>query len=262
MTAQTKSETQALAVRLKRAYDGLKDASYRVERVNARRWKVTNTTGLYHVERTDERWTCSCPDFGNRGLTCKHIFMVFLHEKAKRGVSIEDAYERIRSALQDEPTASRAIGDAVAILEANPAAVKPQGSNAWRVEVSRLPGHPEQVGTYTVQRRDGRWSCSACGATECAHALAVQIDAVIRRGWAVAPLSAARLLLEQRDRQAQTHSLSEAEDAPEANGEDGALEALVAAIREQNDLLREIVSLLRSLQNSPSQSRRHHSRAA
>ncbi len=189
-------QTQALVNRLDRAYQGLQDGLYTVKRVKDH-WQVVNTRGTYTVSKTSEGWTCSCPDFENRRLSCKHIFMVYLHEKVARGMSLDEARDRLRRTLLScEPTSASedAWEQAIAILEAHPAAVTRQGPATWTVRVAHLPDHREWEGTYTVQRLKEGWACSACGNRECAHALAVQMDALLRRGLATAPLRAARLL--------------------------------------------------------------------
>src|SRR6266852_2347450 len=36
----------------------------------------TGNGNIYRVESVHELWTCSCPDFENRHIACKHIYAV------------------------------------------------------------------------------------------------------------------------------------------------------------------------------------------
>lgn len=49
-----------------------------IERVSLNNYRVSSQSGhgLYEVRKiaTEHRWTCSCPDYSNRAVKCKHIF--------------------------------------------------------------------------------------------------------------------------------------------------------------------------------------------
>ena len=49
-----------------------------IERIDARNYRVKSQSGngWYHVRKEGGEWKCECPDFGNRGVVCKHIFAV------------------------------------------------------------------------------------------------------------------------------------------------------------------------------------------
>src|ERR1700691_1521908 len=49
-----------------------------VQRVDAHAYKVRSQTRdtAYDVQSGELGWLCSCPDFGFRGMKCKHIFAV------------------------------------------------------------------------------------------------------------------------------------------------------------------------------------------
>jgi hypothetical protein len=51
--------------------------------VSSGRWLVANGRGAtYNVARTQDGWSCSCPDFTHRNVRCKHIFAAYLAQRA------------------------------------------------------------------------------------------------------------------------------------------------------------------------------------
>ena len=63
-----------------------------IKKVKLGLWNVASQTGVgkYDVTRPNRKWKCSCPDFENRQLPCKHIYAVQFSLKLKGSVK-EDA---------------------------------------------------------------------------------------------------------------------------------------------------------------------------
>jgi hypothetical protein len=69
--------------RLQRAVEALGSGEMKVFAVSSGRWLVANGRGAtYNVARTQDGWSCSCPDFTHRNVRCKHIFAAYLAEKS------------------------------------------------------------------------------------------------------------------------------------------------------------------------------------
>jgi hypothetical protein len=69
--------------RLQRAVEGLGSGEMKVFAVSSGRWLVANGRGAtYNVARTQDGWSCSCPDFTHRNVRCKHIFAAYLAQRA------------------------------------------------------------------------------------------------------------------------------------------------------------------------------------
>ena len=68
--------------RLQRAVEALKSGEMKVFAVSRGRWLVASGQATYNVARTQDGWSCSCPDFTQRHVRCKHIFATYLAEKS------------------------------------------------------------------------------------------------------------------------------------------------------------------------------------
>ncbi len=71
-----------------RGQRGLELAATRTIRKRDGWWFVPSQTGngMYRVQLTPKFATCECPDFGNRGVKCKHIFAatIVMRREAER----------------------------------------------------------------------------------------------------------------------------------------------------------------------------------
>ncbi len=244
MTRNGRYDTQALLSRLQRAYQGLLDETYTVHRVPDG-WRVVNTHTAYTVRRTDDGWTCACPDHQNRGLPCKHIFMVYLHAKAQAGMPLDDAFAALRDALQSREETPRDFDErltfAVQALE-GPSEVTRMGAHTWQVAVR---GMGDADGTFHVSRNEeGAWACDACGPEECEHALMVQLASIMARAH-VFPLRASLILQEQR-RQRNGHRTRPNTSAPMPPREE-TLARTLQTIRQTLESLMHTVETLQTL---------------
>src|SRR5438093_4596361 len=62
-----------------------------IRRVNAFKYEVKSQSGngLYDVVANESGWLCSCPDFKNRSVKCKHIWAVEFSFRMRVAVSAE-----------------------------------------------------------------------------------------------------------------------------------------------------------------------------
>ncbi len=89
--------------RLQRAVEALGSGEMKVFAVSSGRWLVANGRGAtYNVARTQDGWSCSCPDFTHRNVRCKHIFAAYLAQRAGL-VQPANGHEPEEASSQPEP---------------------------------------------------------------------------------------------------------------------------------------------------------------
>ncbi len=72
-----------------------------IKRINKLRYHVksqSDQTKWYHVTKQGE-WTCSCPDFENRHIACKHIYAVSFSKELRRKIVSQDFSPPITAAV-------------------------------------------------------------------------------------------------------------------------------------------------------------------
>ncbi|MCP8307116.1 MAG: IS1 family transposase [archaeon] len=62
-----------------------------IKRIDASTYKVKSQSGhgSYLVIKVGDEWKCECPDYMNRGVTCKHIYSILFSLSLRNHVSSE-----------------------------------------------------------------------------------------------------------------------------------------------------------------------------
>ena len=75
-----------------------------IARIGQDIWLVKSQTGIgeYHIEKHEEKWTCTCPDYEKNQTDCKHVIAVRFSLKLKADIKNEYEIDIIKSSFKPD----------------------------------------------------------------------------------------------------------------------------------------------------------------